>query len=442
MPKQVAGFPFWEAAFDENGKLRDSGAMDRAIAEIAGSKLTDLFIFSHGWNNDRNMAHVLYDGFFQQVRKLIDDPGFPKKRPANCGVMGVFWPSILWPDEQAAAAPHERGGAAGVDAAPAAKANALATAEDLSTVFGAKHEDTIRRLLDLLQAREGGEDALRECSEKIASLFAEREIGIEDSLEAAALRSKPQTWRKAFELLSEEEATQGPGGGAAGLGDGLRKLWDGAKGALRVTTYWQMKDRAGIVGKNGLGPLIGQIAKTAPEVRLHLLGHSFGARLISYALAGLGAPAAPSQIKSLFLLQGAFSHFTFAAALPFDRTRSGDLKGKDKLVDGPLLTTFSELDLAVGRAYPLASIVAGADNSKMEEIVSRWGGMGSDGAQAVAAKPLQLKRPGFAYNWTKGGWHNLDGNQIIKNGGPPSGAHSDIIHPETAWATLSAAGIV
>lgn len=441
MSKQLAGFPFWEAAFDENGKLRDSRAMDRAIAEIAAADLTDLFIFSHGWNNDRNMAHVLYDGFFQQVRKLIDDPGFPKKRAARCGVMGIFWPSILWPDEQAAAA-HEQGGAAGLNAAQGAKANALATVEDLSMVFGAEHEDTIRRLLALLQARQGGEDALRECSEMIASLFTGKKIGIEDSLEADALGSKPQTWRKAFELLGDEEATEGPGGGAAGIGDELRKLWDGAKGALRVTTYWQMKSRAGVVGKNGLGPLIGQIAKAAPEVRLHLLGHSFGARLVSYALAGLDAPAATSQIKSLFLLQGAFSHFTFAAALPFDQTRSGDLKGKDKLIDGPLLTTFSELDLAVGRAYPLASIVAGADNSKMDEIVSRWGGMGSDGAQAVNAKPLQLKKAGFAYNWTRGGWHNLDGNQIIKNGGLPSGAHSDIIHPETAWATLSAAGIV
>jgi hypothetical protein len=149
-----------------------------------------------------------------------------------------------------------------------------------------------------------------------------------------------------------------------------------------------------------------------------------------------------SPVKSLFLLQGAFSHFAFAQHLPFDVTRSGDLKGKDKIVDGPLLTTFSDFDLAVGRSYPLAAVVAGQDASDAAKIVSRWGGMGSDGAQAVNASLLNLGQAGSKYNLKTGGWYNLDGNRVIKTGGPPSGAHSDIIHPETAWAALAAAAIV
>jgi len=46
---------------------------------------------------------------------------------------------------------------------------------------------------------------------------------------------------------------------------------------------------------------------------VHLIGHSFGARLVSFALSGVGAPAA-SPVASLLLLQGAFSHWSFAHA--------------------------------------------------------------------------------------------------------------------------------
>ena len=73
--------------------------------------ITDLFIFSHGWNNDRDTAERLYRGFFGQLRKVVDDPALPKRRQARIGTAGVFWPSILWPDEQPEAAGGRRGGA-------------------------------------------------------------------------------------------------------------------------------------------------------------------------------------------------------------------------------------------------------------------------------------------------------------------------------------------
>jgi pimeloyl-ACP methyl ester carboxylesterase len=204
-----------------------------------------------------------------------------------------------------------------------------------------------------------------------------------------------------------------------------------------------MKGRAGVVGRKGLGPLLGRIHEAAPALRIHLLGHSFGARLVSYALAGL--PAIPaggaSPVKSLYLLQGAFSHFTFADALPFDRSRKGELAGMASRVDGPLLTTQSLKDLAVGAAYPLASIVARQDNADARDANYRWEAMGHDGAQAVDAVKADLGRPGTAYPFQAGKWLNLDGNRVIVKGGPPSGAHSDILYPQTAWAALAAAGI-
>jgi hypothetical protein len=119
-----------------------------------------------------------------------------------------------------------------------------------------------------------------------------------------------------------------------------------------------MKKRAGVVGQAGLGKLVARLSANDPALRVHLLGHSFGARLVSFSLAGLPesmtGPASP--VKSLFLLQGAFSHHSFADHLPFDANRSGALKGMAKRVDGPLLTTHSLRDYAVGTSYPAASM--------------------------------------------------------------------------------------
>ena len=86
-----------------------------------------------------------------------------------------------------------------------------------------------------------------------------------------------------------------------------------------------MKKRAGVVGQVGLGPLVAQIRQLLPGLRIHLLGHSFGARLVSYSLAGLpaGLTGAASPVKSLTLIQGAFSHYTFARSLPFDPNGGG-----------------------------------------------------------------------------------------------------------------------
>ena len=76
-----------------------------------------------------------------------------------------------------------------------------------------------------------------------------------------------------------------------------------------------------------------------------------------------------------------------------------------------------------------------------DDLTYRWGGMGHDGAQAVGATIVPLKAKGAQYNLTSGGFTNIDASGIVKNGGPPSGAHSDIVHPELGWAMLTAAGL-
>jgi len=52
---------------------------------------------------------------------------------------------------------------------------------------------------------------------------------------------------------------------------------------LNLTTYFKRKIRAGPVGSKGVAPLIDRLA--AQVQRVHLIGHSFGGRLVTAAAA-------------------------------------------------------------------------------------------------------------------------------------------------------------
>jgi hypothetical protein len=437
MPDQLHGYPFWKLTFDENGKVVGAPTAATIGAEAKQAGVTDLMVFSHGWNNSPEEAMRLYVGFFGEVSKLLHSPDHPSS--AKVGFVGIIWPSIRWPDEPAPNAAV--GGAVSVHAAAApADIN-----KELKRIFPkSESQALLDQLTKLLAERPNDYAKLKEFKEKLRQLAdsaGATSLGV-DTLEGAGAKASDDQYLAVFSALSAHEPAVQSAGGAAGLGNPFQKLWNGAKAALRVTSYWQMKNRAGIVGEQGLGPALCEIAN-ASGVKINLIGHSFGARLVSYSLKGLTcASNGTSPVKSLYLMQGAFSHFAFADKLEFDPTRSGDLKGMSSRVDGPLVTTHSLKDTAVGIAYPLASIVARQDNAAASDNGFRWEGMGHDGAQDVNAASAFLSPPGTKYSFQKGKWINLDGNKVIVKGGPPSGAHSDIVHPETAWAALAAAGIL
>src|SRR5215207_4948292 len=435
MASEIAGQPHWEVSFDERGKA-NQGEIDTLLAELPGRNLTDLFVFSHGWNSDRRQARRLYQLYFQQVPGLLARSG----GQARVGTLGVVWPSKRWADEPEPTATADGGGAAGLgDGPPAPPASDAALVEDLKDVFaGDDRAQVLDELARLLEERPDDPAALARFQSLMGELAGaeDAEAAGEDQGEQALLEDDPE---EVFGRFADAVPQTGEGG-AAGIGSPFGRLWNGAKEALRQLTYFEMKKRAGVVGKEGLGPLLGRIHQADPQLRIHLIGHSFGTRLVSFALAGLPDPAHP-PVKSLYLLQGAFSHFAFADALPMDRSRGGALKGMAGRVDGPLIASFSVHDTAVGKLYPLASLSSRDDAAGLEDQLFRWGGIGHDGAQAVEATVATLGPVGTAYPFQRGRFVNLDGNGIITQGPAPSGAHSDIFHPELIWAGLAAAGL-
>jgi hypothetical protein len=119
---------------------------------------------------------------------------------------------------------------------------------------------------------------------------------------------------------------------------------------LRVFTVWQMKDRAGRVGTRGVGPLLARIrsctagGEGSPPARLHLIGHSYGCKVLLSAILASGNFEGQGQpIDSLLLLQPAVNHLCFAARLPAIGHADGYAAVLQR-VRQPILSTFSSHD--------------------------------------------------------------------------------------------------
>ncbi|ORV45498.1 serine-threonine protein kinase [Mycolicibacter engbaekii] len=440
----------WALSFDDRGDVSPDGER-QFLEQLEAADVADLVIFSHGWNNDEATAASLYQRWCALLDKQLG-------AGRTIGFLGIRWPSAMWRDEPipdfdptpgAAAA----GGAGLTDTATTFDADPTLSPQqvaDLVALFpsGAAELNELTALLATEPSQDQRDEmfaAMRTFSDKVRAGFDDGEAETADPTRPGMLaddKRADDVFESFADALTEAgiDISDGGGGGGAGLGDNIRKLWLGAKQALRQLTYWQMKNRAGVVGERGLGPLLGRIADRFPDLRIHLVGHSFGARVVSFALAG-GPTTTPSPVKSVTLLEGAFSRFAFLDRLPFSSPHPGGaLAGRLSRVDGPLTVCYSSHDMALGVMYPLASAAAGDDSAGIDDDpLGRWRAIGSLGAYAAPTEPIGAVRT--RYSFAKGAILNVDASSKVTKGGPPAGAHSDIFYPELAWIVASAAGL-
>ncbi|WP_441247614.1 hypothetical protein [Kitasatospora sp. McL0602] len=412
MADPIAGLPYWLVTFGADGALLDDGGL---LAALPTSGVRELFVLSHGWKTSTGDAEQLHRDMFTELSRQITE--FAPGLNGTVGVVGVLWPSLLFPED--------------APAGPAVPSTGAQLAAALAPAFAPAQQASLQQVTALLDQQPQDAASLQKAHALIASLVTAPALAAEDSGEQAVLTGPTA---QVFGTLSGLSKTRSD---AEGLPNPFTTLWHGAREALRTASYFEMKNRAGVVGRDGLGPLVGKIGTLG--VRVHLLGHSFGARLVSFALTGLPA-GGPSPVGSLLLIQGAFSHFSFAAALPVDASRSGFLAGAGGLVAGPLLSTFSAADRAVGWWYPAASMLSHSDSESATDLTYRWGGMGHDGFQQADAQQLDLQEAGTAYDFHLGGFYRLHSDAVIAaDQSLFSGAHSDIRHPQVLWAALAAA---
>ncbi|MFI8964220.1 serine-threonine protein kinase [Streptomyces sp. NPDC053493] len=408
--------PYREVVFDKDG--HGPAGQAAALAELARRGCADLVLFTHGWNNSPSVATGLFDRFFQPFPGVAG-PG------ARLGYAGLVWPSMMFSDE------------------PVPDYSALA-----ATVPG--RTAVVARLARLLEEEPAEEAAFAEFAALLRELTGLEEEGLVAAEAPAFLVGDPLTVYAMFADARESEEGAEGGAGAAGAagpaggagpasgagaeslfgGDRVKRLWKGAKEALRQATYYTMKRRAGVVGEHGLGPLLGELARTASSLRVHLVGHSFGGRLVAHALRGL--PAGARNVKSVTVLQGAFSHYAFAARLPHAPDRGGSLRDLQTRVDGPLVACHSRHDTALRVFYPLASRLARDDESVLGLADPRWWAVGYDGVQSVPHTSARTLSAVLREGLPGAGCVSVDTAEVVSE-------HSDICHAELA-AVVARAG--
>ncbi|HET6857621.1 MAG TPA: serine-threonine protein kinase [Streptomyces sp.] len=425
--------PYREVTFDADGDI-DVRQRER-LAEL---DVTDLVMFAHGWNNDRTTANKLYDRFLGPFPGLVaDEPG------VRLGFAGIIWPSIRFADEPIP--DFEPRGATSDRVFPGLDD---ATKQALVQAFPDR-EQLVERLAGLLDECPEERTAFDEFGMLIRQLVDEPpgSLGVlfGSDMESEDLpQSDPMMLYEdtlavcvGFTEALEEAGAEMDEGSARDIafGGGLKKIWNGAKELLRQATYYAMKRRAGTVGRLGLGPLLGQLAEASPSMRVHLVGHSQGARLVSFALRGL--PEGVRNVKSVTLLQGAFSHYAFAGHLPHSMRSGGALRDAQLRIDGPLVACYSHHDTALRVIYPLASRLAG-DSAGLVALTNQWGAIGYDGVQAVVDTPTLTVAQALRDGLPDQGCVNVDASALVRRGGPPAGAHSDVCHTDLARVVLAA----
>lgn len=431
----IAQFPYFEVQFTRDGAVHDSQEVKSAVEGIAQNNITDLFAFSHGWNNDMDEARKLYHDFFTSVKSLRDGGHAPNLSNRKFAVVGILWPSKKFADQDLIAS-----GAASLDGS----VNDAAVREQIDTLKVAlntpKAGKQLEEAKELLTDLESDPQAREAFVEKIRSLLPAPAKDEEVPNEFFTLSGEEILTKLDAPFLLPGAAAGGgatsmgddPAGGAAGLGD----FFNGVKAAaLRVAnyaTYYLMKERAGTVGREGVSKVIAQILAKSPKLKVHLIGHSFGGRVVTAAADALGDKPA-TRPASMSLLQAAFSHNGFADK--FDGTRDGFFRKvvTGKKVNGPIIVTHTKNDRAVGAAYPIASRLAGQDASEMGDANDRFGGLGRNGAQHTPeAEFAKLLPVGGAYSFSAQKLFNLEASQFIKD-------HGNVAGNEPAAAVLAVA---
>jgi hypothetical protein len=422
---------YYLIAFDSEGLERNEdsqGLLSQRVARVLASEpITDVFLLCHGWKGDVPAAKEQYDNWIGVMAGC--DADIQRMQQTRAGFrplyIGFHWPSQPWGDE-------ELGGAVSF-ASPS-----VTRVDELIDRYAARITDTPR-----------ARDALR-------TIFSA-------AIENMSPTVLPPNVAKAYEILNVESGLRSEGEGASPGAD--REPFDpelsyraareddaisfgklslgGVLSPLRQLSFWKMKDRARQIGETGGSKLLVDFQTLADEkVHFHLMGHSFGCIVASAMLAGWGDKnVLVRPVDSAVLVQGALSIWSYCSDIPavgqpgyFRPLFDG------KKIRGPIATTQSEHDTAVGRFYPIGAGIRRQVVFGPGEL-PKYGGLGTFGARGPGLDIVDGKmlRTDASYAFEAGKIYNLESSQFIKDGGGASGAHNDIAKPEVAHVIWEAA---
>lgn len=417
-------------SYDAQGnELREGGnLMSEALLERAKDGVTNIFFFCHGWKGDIPAAKEQYEAwikaFDQSADKAQAASVFPDFKPLY---IGLHWPSLPFGDEEVGGGSFAAGGAGG----------------DLFDVYlerlgGIVHgtpRPEIANPLKIIFDEARTNSAPEALPPHVRQAYLDLNIAL--GLGAEGVTAPPDADRGEFDPEAAFEVGNDEGSAFGGINLG------GLLGPLNNLSYWTMKKRARQIGENGMHGFLKSL-QNATSARIHLMGHSFGTIVVSSMVGGPSAQGPlPRPVDSVVLVQGAVSLWTYSPDIPLQvENRKGYFSPilTQNKIKGPLVTTRSKFDKAVGIMYPLASKISGA--ADFAPGLPEFGAIGTFGIQGLPdtrRKDLPMLPANGAYAFAHGLVYNLEGSEFINKGDGFSGAHSDIAGPEVAHAIWAAA---
>ena len=411
-------------AFDADGRERTDdvagGLFSRTVLEkVKAEAPTNIFFFSHGWKGDGPAAMDQYNRWIKAMVDLSPDaqrmgPGF---KPMW---IGLHWPSLPWGEEGS-------GSFAAAEGKPLSQ-----LLEETVRNFGGS--EAVRGPLKMIFDAHAQDPGASEVPERALQAYRDLATAIGFSAGKGSVGAPdedgepldPQAALDADTMAMQSFGQFGAIGG--GILSGLGQL-----------SFWTMKKRGRTVGEGGMHQLISALQQVS-NAKIHLMGHSFGCVVVSSILNGPnGKGALARPINSVALVQGALSLWSYADKV-FDSSQPGYFRSvlSRGVVSGPIITTKSKHDTAVGVLYPTAvGLVREAD---FADKLPKYGGIGSFGIQgtSVAVERDMLDSDGD-YAFTSGKIHNLESSKYIAKKEGISGAHSDIAGPQVGHAIWQAA---
>jgi hypothetical protein len=391
-------------------------------------------------------AEALYGTLLRNLHSVLGHD-----RARQIAALQVFWPSKRFADEELIPASGEprlgSASAAGGDIAGEAIKRRL---DGLMGIFDNDDAALIEGAQNLVDQLDDSPKARREFADHLRALIGVDDVIDDDGSDRFATRPGDELMSRLIAPLRmiEPDAPVGRAtslegrpaaifegdarGAAAGLGSAFNGVQAAAWRLLNYATYYQMKKRAGHVGA-GLNEVLAHVRSipSGSDLRVHLVGHSFGARVVTAAVVGPRALLPWSMV----LLQGAYSHHGLTSNFKPGKNGAFHSVVADNKVKGPIAITHTVNDRAVGVAYAIASRIAGDNRSAFGDENDPFGGIGRNGAVKLPANRViaaTLLAPGTSYDLAPGKVTNFRSDSFISG-------HGDVANE--AVASLMAAAL-
>jgi hypothetical protein len=421
--------PWYMMPFDGDGICTGPETRKHLMAALAKQAYSDIYLFSHGWNNDWKYATERYQSFIEGYARLCARHQLVLPDDYRPLLVGVFWPSIVLLTEREQAPQILADGEPNEDGI----VDEQARIADLAAAVNAEQRG---RFYELVQRAELSREEAEELAALLQPVYAQGDDELPVAVPpapasivngwVAASRARPAATTKQTFGTANRTATAGARTAGA-WGDALKRLLP--RDVIRLATVYRMKDRAGRVGATGVRALLEDLFAAGEKTRLHLIGHSYGAKVLLSALAT--ATLKPGrQAHSMLLLQPAVSHLCFAT-LPSSRA-SGGYYGVPARVARPIFATYSAHDYALHEIFHRAlwrsadrgEAGIAAFDGEPPNIYAALGGYGPRGSGEAliditqATTPLDLNKAARLYG--------VDGTATISD-------HGDVSNESTWW---------